>query len=226
VAELHAALDAAKLALFDEREAALRAAAEADELRAQEAVDRARIQQLLALTQPAEEEAVFYRDARPGAPLPGAGAAPGGGGAGAREPLPGREGFPIRPPLGAADAARNAGGPPPGGKSGGMSLAGEAGGDAAARAAVRDGLGLGAGAGVPPAAGAGARDAARVDALRRQLDDFRRLADERAGAYARDRAAAAERFARRADADAAALAATQDALAATQDKLAALTKGA
>ena len=61
VKELQTALSSAKVLLYDEREMALRLAAENDELKAKELEDRRRIAHLLALTEPIAQEvrAVF-----------------------------------------------------------------------------------------------------------------------------------------------------------------------
>jgi hypothetical protein len=56
IRELQQALSSAKLYLFDEREVALKLAAENEELKAQEAEDRQRIAHLLALTEPMTQE--------------------------------------------------------------------------------------------------------------------------------------------------------------------------
>ncbi len=75
VKELQAALSSAKVLLYDEREMALRLAAENDELKAREAEDRRRIAHLLALTEPIAQEV------RGGGGGGGGGSAPWGGGA-------------------------------------------------------------------------------------------------------------------------------------------------
>jgi len=51
--------------LYDERDRALRLAAENEQLKAQETEDRRRIAHLLALTRPVGEEVTFFRDCRP-----------------------------------------------------------------------------------------------------------------------------------------------------------------
>jgi len=87
---------------------------------------------------------------------------------------------------------------------------------------------LPAGAGAGPA-GAAALDrseslAMQAESLRRQLADVQRLADERAGAYARDRDALREQHERKQGADGAALRQAEAQLAAAQARLTQLTK--
>lgn len=91
VQELQKALSDAHTYLFDERERLLAMQAENDELKLQEVEDRRRIQHLLALLQPSEQEITFSRDAPPDVMLlysKGSGAAACAPGAHAAGPAP------------------------------------------------------------------------------------------------------------------------------------------
>jgi hypothetical protein len=65
VRELQQALSAAHVHLFEERDRLLRLQAENDEFRLQEAEDRRRIQHLMSLTNPVDQEITLNRGAEP-----------------------------------------------------------------------------------------------------------------------------------------------------------------
>eukprot|EP00002_Diphylleia_rotans_P013975 TRINITY_DN2722_c0_g1_i2.p1 TRINITY_DN2722_c0_g1~~TRINITY_DN2722_c0_g1_i2.p1 ORF type:complete len:462 (-),score=96.09 TRINITY_DN2722_c0_g1_i2:491-1876(-) len=65
IEELQKALRDAHLQLFEERDEILRLNAIIDELQIQEQEDRCRIQELLQLSQPIQEDVTFFRDVRP-----------------------------------------------------------------------------------------------------------------------------------------------------------------
>lgn len=198
VSELQKALQDAQLYLFDEREQVLKLNTEVQNLRTQEVEDRRRIQQLLAITQPLTEDYAFFRDVRP-VPTPTVAATGGNNG---------RAGFPLPPPTSSAAAPTTYG----------------------LRDAV-SGRGSGGAGGVPSssaagagAAGGGGGGGAGLAALTRQLQDYKRLADERTAAYARDRQALLDASTRRCERDESTIRALEGAVEGAQAKLTALTR--
>lgn len=236
ISDLQKALQDAKLYLYDEREQVLKLQAENDNLKQQEIEDRRRIQQLLALTQPLTEEVsdlnefcfvdfmrllyhawlqyTFFRDARPVSTK----AATGQIGA-AQEPPAGRNGFPIRPHT---DSAQNAGsGTAP--SSAGVKVTPTA--TSAGLGATRAIRTVESHDGALLSTPSGAVAASHIDSLKKQVEDLRRLMDERTAAFARDRQALLATSSRRADTDAATIRALEGQLAGVQTKLTGLTKG-
>jgi coiled-coil domain-containing protein 77 len=65
VRELQQALSAAHMHLFEERDTLLRLQAENDELRLQEAEDRRRLQHLMSLTHPVDQEVTLSKGVEP-----------------------------------------------------------------------------------------------------------------------------------------------------------------
>ncbi len=66
IAELQKALSDSHVALFEERELALRLRREVEELQAKAVDDRRKIMELLALTGSVEQDITFFKDCRPG----------------------------------------------------------------------------------------------------------------------------------------------------------------
>lgn len=66
IEELQRALGDSNVYLFEERQQILRLQSENDQLKMEQIEDRRRIQHLLALTQPIQQEVTFFRDCRPG----------------------------------------------------------------------------------------------------------------------------------------------------------------
>ncbi len=230
IRELQEALSDSKLYLYDERENALRLAAENDSLKAQEIEDRKRIAHLLALTEPMTQEVrrergeprTRFSPTPPSLPPPSLvppppacsqftffrDSRPAGSSAAAsapphssrQAPAVGRNGFGVPPP-------------PPG---------------ATATASVRTAEGGRALRTVVLPGGPYDRSdslSMTVESLTRQLSEVRTLADDRASAYARDRDALRDQHARKANADAATIRQLEQQLEANQTKLTNLTRG-
>ncbi len=66
IAELQRSLSEAKLHLYDERQQMLRLVKENDQLRLKEIEDKKKIEELVAINEPLEQEVVLYKDLKPG----------------------------------------------------------------------------------------------------------------------------------------------------------------